>query len=111
MGHWSAPPAIVCGRRRIYSESPIVHHQHAVPLKVKLDVQITSGRLTAIQAMVRLLAVWDHASPPAATLFSTARSLRLLSTPTGAARSGVEVRDLRGEGFVGEASGGGKAAG
>jgi hypothetical protein len=90
---------------------------------------MTSGKLIAIHAIVTLLAVWLHdpsALPPspltAATpfwAFSTARSLKLFPTtalglvrPDGAAvGAGVDVRDLRGDALVGEASGGGKVEG
>lgn len=87
----------------------------------RLNLQMTSGKLTAIHAIVTLLAVWLH--PRSALLLRDTvpfcDPLRLLPTKTlGLVRSGdepvgagVEVRDLRGEAFVGEASGGGKADG
>jgi hypothetical protein len=90
---------------------------------------MTSGKLIAIHATVTLLAVWLHpplALPPSPLTaaiplcaFSTARSRKLFPTatlglvcPDGAAvGAGVDVRDLRGDAFVGEASDGGKVEG
>ena len=82
---------------------------------------MTNGRLTAIHAMVRLLAVCDHvvSSVRAVDPLAAVRSPRLFPTAAtaGLTRSGeavgagVELRDLRGEAFVGDGSGGGKAEG
>ena len=102
-----------------------------------IDLHMTNGRLTAIHAIVTLLAVWLHAPfplPPspltdlypfcafstANCAFSTTRSRRLLPKRTlGLVRpgdeaevvgAGVDVRDLRGD-LVGEASDGGNVVG